>query len=110
MKILASIFTILLLVSVSVSAEEHFFAAKDHTHDAVIQGEAGHTRVLVEHVKAVLENALKASLNAKGMQKSHLDAAATELQESLDLATMGHIGAATLHAEAAERHIKASNE
>lgn len=98
------------LVSTTAFAEEHFIAGQVHTNAAVVQGEAGHTRILIEHAKAALEHTLQASLAAKGVAKGHLDAAAKELQECLDLANLGHIGAATLHAEAAEKHIKASKK
>ena len=100
----------LLLLSASVFAEEHFVAVQEHANAAVVHGEAGHTRILIEHVKAALAHTLEASIAANGMRKSHLDAAAKELQESLDLANLGHVGAATIHAEAAEKHIKASNK
>lgn len=111
MKKLVSICVgLLLLLSTFVFAEEHFDAVQEHANAAVAHGEAGHTRILIEHVKAALEHTLEASLAAKGAQKSHLNAAAKELQESLDLANLGHIGAATMHAEAAEKHIKASNK
>lgn len=96
-------------LSTCVLADSHFLAGKEHTNAAVVHGAAGHTRILIEHAKAALENTLEASLEAKGVQKSHLESAAKELQECLDLAGLGHIGAATLHAEAAEKHIKASN-
>ena len=109
MKKLASICVGLsFLVSASILANEHFIASQEHTNAAVVQGEAGHTRILIEQAKVALEHTLQASLTAKGAQKGHLDAAAKELQECLDLANLGHIGAATLHAEAAEKHIKAS--
>jgi hypothetical protein len=42
--------------------------------------------------------------------KNHLDAAAKELQESIELANLGHVGSATLHAEAAVKHIKISDK
>jgi len=100
----------LLLLSASVFAEEHFVTGQEHAKAAVVHGGAGHTRALIEHAKAALEHTLEASIAASGLRKSHLDAAAKELQEALDLANLGHIGAATIHAEAAERHIKASNK
>lgn len=99
-----------LLLSAVVFADGHIIASQQHTSAAVSHGGAGHTRVLIEHAKAALEYTLEASLSANGVAKSHLDAAAKELQECLDLASLGHIGAATLHAEAAERYIKASHK
>ena len=53
---------------------------------------------------------MEASIVAKGVAKNHLDAAAKELQESIELANLGHIGSATLHAEAAVNHIKVSDK
>jgi hypothetical protein len=97
-------------LSTCALAEEHFITGKQHATAAVVHGAEGHTRILMEHAKAALEHTLEASLTAKGVQKSHLDAAAKELQVCLDLAGNGHIGAATMHAEAAEKHIKASNK
>jgi hypothetical protein len=44
------------------------------------------------------------------LAKNHLDAAAKELQESIELANLGHIGSATLHAKAALKHIKVSDK
>jgi hypothetical protein len=57
-----------------------------------------------------LEQVLEASIVAKSVAKNHLDAAAKELQESIELANLGHVGSATLHAEAAVKHIKVSDK
>ncbi len=111
MKKLASICGFsLFFLSTFVFADAHFFVGKDRTNAAIVSGVAGQTRILIEHAKVALEHTLEASLTAKGVEKSHLDSAARELQECLDLAGMGHVGAATMHAEAAEKHIKASNK
>jgi hypothetical protein len=111
MKKLASICAgLLFLLSTPVFAEDHLVAAQQHVNAAVVHGEAGHTQILIEHAKAALEQTLAASIVAKGVSKNHLDSAAKELQESIDLANLGHVGAATIHAEAAEKHIKASNK
>ena len=53
---------------------------------------------------------LAASRVAKGVPKNHLDAAAKELQESINLGNLGHIGSATTHAEAAVKHINTGNK
>jgi hypothetical protein len=65
---------------------------------------------LIEHAKQALDQVLVASIEAKGVAKNHLDDAAKELQESIELANLGHIGSATIHAEAAVNHIKISNK
>jgi hypothetical protein len=46
----------------------------------------------------------------KSVPKTHLDAAAKELQEAKDLANLGHVGSATTHAEAAVKHIEIGNK
>ena len=101
---------LLFLLSASVFAEEHLKEALEHVNATAVHGEAGDTAILIEHTKAALEQVLEASIVAKSVAKNHLDAAAKELQESLELANLGHIGSATLHAEAAVKHIKISDK
>ena len=101
---------LLLLLSASVFAEEHLKEALEHANAAAAHGEDGDTAILIGHAKAALEQVLEASLVAKGVAKNHLDAAAKELQESIELANLGHIGSATLHAEATVKHIKVSDK
>ena len=111
MKKMASICTgLLLLLSTSVFAEEHAAAALEHANAAVVQGEAGQTPILLEHANAALVHTLAASKVPKGLPKNHLAAAAKELQESIDLGNLGHVGSATPHAEAAVKHIKIGNK
>ena len=101
---------LLFLLSSSVFAEEHLKEAMEHANAAAVHGEAGDTAILIGHAKAALEQVLEASIVAKGVAKNHLDDAAKELQESIELANLGHIGSATLHAEAALKHIKVSDK
>jgi hypothetical protein len=101
---------LLLLLSYSVFAEEHLTEALEHANAAVVHGEAGDTAILIGHAKQALEQTLVASIVAKGLAKNHLDDAAKELQESIELANLGHIGSATIHAETAVKHIKISNK
>ena len=100
----------LFLLSSSVFAEEHLKEALEHANAAAIHGEAGDTAILIGHAKAALEQVLEASIVAKSVAKNHLDAAAKELQESIELANLGHVGSATLHAETAVKHIKVSDK
>lgn len=103
--------SLLLILNTSVFAEGNSQKdALEHANAAVTHGKAGHTPLLLEHAKAALEDALAASIAAKGVSKNHLDAGAKELQEAIDHGTMGHVGVATTHAEAAVEHIKASNK
>ena len=101
---------LLLLLSSSVFAEEHLKEALEHANAAAVHGEAGDTAILIEHAKAALEQVLEVSIVAKGVAKNHLDDAAKEFQESIELGNLGHIGSATLHAEAAVKHIKVSDK
>ena len=101
---------LLLLLSSSVFAEEHLKEALEHANAAAVHGEDGDTAILIGHAKAALGQVLEASIVAKGVAKNHLNEAAKELQESIELANLGHIGSATLHAEAAVKHIKVSDK
>jgi hypothetical protein len=100
----------LLLLSSAVVAEEHLTEALEQANAAAVHGEAGETAILIGHAKAALEQVLEASIVAKGVAKNHLDDAAKELQESIELANQGHIGSATMHAETALKHIKISDK
>jgi HEPN domain-containing protein len=101
---------LLLLLSFSVFAKEHLEEAMEHANAAAVHGEAGETAIMIVHAKAALEQVLEASIVAKGVAKHHLDDAAKELQESIELANLGHIGSATLHAETAVKHINISSK
>ncbi|MCK9620317.1 MAG: hypothetical protein M0R47_07260 [Methylobacter sp.] len=111
MKKLASVCAgLLLLLSTSVFADEHADSALEHAKSAVAHGKAGHTALLVQQAKEALDDALAASIAAKGLSKNHLEAGAKELQEAIDHGTQGHVGRATTHAEAAVWHLKTSNK
>jgi hypothetical protein len=101
---------LLLFLSNSIFAENHTSAALEHANAAAVNGEAGQTPTLLEHTKAALNHTLAASKEAKSVPKTHLDAAAKELQEAKDLANLGHVGSATTHAEAAVKHIEIGNK
>jgi hypothetical protein len=57
-----------------------------------------------------LEHSLAAAIVAKGVPKTHLDAASGELQEAIDHGNLGHADIAAKHVEAAVEHIKASSK
>lgn len=110
-KLASACASLLLVLSTSVFAEKSSTEqALGHASEAVTHGKAGHTPLLVEHAKAALEDALAASIVAKGISKNHLDAGAKELQEAIDHGTLGHADVATTHAEAAVEHIEASKK
>ncbi|MBL6987649.1 MAG: hypothetical protein ISR72_11565 [Methylobacter sp.] len=101
---------LLILLSAPVFAETHAAEALEHASAAMIHGKAGHTPVMLEHAKAALEDALAASIEAKGVLKNSIEAGAEELQEAIDQGTLGHVGRATKHLEAAVTHLNAGNE
>ncbi|MFA6162145.1 MAG: small metal-binding protein SmbP [Methylobacter sp.] len=110
MKKLASVCaSLLLLLSTSVfAAQDHAAQALEHANQAVTHGKAGHAPVLVDHAKAALEHSLAAAIEAKGVPKTHLDAASASLQEAIDKGTLGDAESATKSAEEAVEHLKAS--
>jgi hypothetical protein len=61
---------------------------------------------LVEHAKVALEHSLAGAIEAKGVPKTHLDAASASLQEAIDHGTLGHADLATKSAEEAVEHLK----
>jgi HEPN domain-containing protein len=116
MKKLASVFVgLLLCVSTTVFAVEHSNTAVEHTNKAlehanaaVVHGKAGHAPILVEHAKSALNHTLEASLVAKGVPKTHIDAAADSLQKSIDEGELGHAESATKAAEEGVAHLETS--
>ena len=109
-KMLSLYAALLLLLSNAIFADKHTAAALEHANAAVVNGQAGQTPILLEQTKAALKHTLAASKVAKSVPKTHLDAAAKELQESNELGNLGHIGSATTHAEAAVKHIEIGNK
>jgi hypothetical protein len=101
---------LLLFFSAVVFAAEGSKAALEHANAAVTEGKAGKPEALVVHAKLAMENTLAAAITAKSIPKGHLEAAAKELQESIDSGNLGQADVATKHAEAAVEHIKASNK
>ncbi len=116
MKKLASIFAgLLLCLSTTVFAEGlssegigHVDQALEHANAAVVHGKAGHAPVLVEHAKSALNHTLSAGLVAKGVPKTHINAAADSLQKSIDEGELGHADTATKAAEEGVGHLQAS--
>jgi len=101
---------LLLLLSNSISADNHMTAALEHANAAVVNGEAGQTAVLLEHTMAALKHTKSSAIAAKGLPKKHLEAATKELQEANDLGQWGHVGSATAHVEAAVKHLEIANK
>jgi len=118
MKKLASVFVgLLLCVSTTVFAAglseaglEHVNAALEHANAAVVHGKAGHAPILVEHAKSALNHTLAASIVAKGVPKTHIDAAADSLQKAIDEGELGKVEPATKSAEEAVTHLEASKK
>jgi hypothetical protein len=119
MKKLASVFVfvgLLLCLSTNVFAAgqsaatyTHVKTALTHADEAVVHGKAGHAPVLVEHAKSALNHTLEASLVAKGVAKTHVDAAAEWFQKAIDEGELGHAAPATKDVEEGIGHLKSVN-
>lgn len=101
---------ILLFSSAAIFAENHTAEALEHANAAVVNGADGQTSILLKHTNEALKHTLAASKEAEGESKTHLEAAAKELEETNHLGKWGHVGSATAHAEAALKHIKNGHE
>ena len=101
---------ILLFSSTVIFAETHSAAALEQANAAVVNGADGQTSILLKHAKAALKHTEEASKEATGVSKTHLEAAARELEETNHLGKWGHVGSATAHAEAALKHIESGNK
>lgn len=109
MKKLAFIFAgLLLCLSTTVFADEHTDAAMQHANQAVEQGKAGKAPSVVEHAKLAMEHTQAASITAKGVPLSHINAATKSLGEAVDHGNLGHTEIATKAAEEAVEHLKAA--
>lgn len=95
-------------VGQTAAVSEHTAQALEHANAAVVHGKAGHAPVLVEHTKSALNHTLAAGLVAKGVPKTHVNAAADSFQKAIDEGELGHADTATKAAEEGVGHLKAS--
>jgi len=100
----------LLLSSASLFAESHLDAALEHANAAVKEGQAGKLPKLVIHAKAALDHSLAASVVAKSVSKTHIDAASESLQNAIDHGNLNHVEPATTSAQEAVNHLEAAKK
>ena len=107
MKITGLIFaSALLLFSTMLFAESYLDSALEHANAAVKEGQAGKAPKLVIHAKAALEHSQAASVVAKNVSKTHIDAASLSLQTAIDHGSLNHVEPATTSAEEAVKHLE----
>lgn len=97
----------LLLFSMNVFANPHFDEAIKH---AAAAAQANDNAKLIEHTLPALEHTMAGALTAKGVTKTHADAATKALETALDQAKSKKSDAATAAAKSAVEHLKAANK
>jgi hypothetical protein len=111
MKIIGIIFAgVLFLFSTILMAESHLDTALEHANVAVTEGQAGKVPKLLIHAKAALEHSLAASVVARSVTKTHIDAASISLQNSIDHGNLNHVEPATTSAQEAVNHLEAAKK
>jgi len=111
MKILGLIFVgVLFLFSSALLAQSHLEAAMEHATAAVTEGQAGNLPKLVIHAKVALDHSLAASVVAKSVAKTHIDAASISLQNAIDHGNLNHAEPATISAQEAVKHLEAAQK
>ena len=99
-----------MLSSASLFAESHLDSALEHANAAVKEGQAGKLPELVTHAKAALDHSLAASVVAKSVSKTHIDAASESLQKAIDHGNLNHVEPATTSAQEAVNHLEAAKK
>jgi hypothetical protein len=97
-------------LSTAVFAEEHAFAAIEHTSAAIAQGKAGKAPALVEHSEKALEHAKMAENVAKGHLKSEIKSAVDELEKAIVAGNTGDAKIAVIPLEKALGLLQAGNK
>jgi nitrogen regulatory protein PII len=115
MKKLTSVFTGLLLIlgiflSTAVFAEEHAYAAIEHTSTAIAQGKSGKTAELVTHAEKALEHAKLAQNVAMGHLKGEIKSAVDELEKAITAGNAGDAKIAVIPLEKALGYLQAGNK
>ncbi|MGZ8947436.1 MAG: small metal-binding protein SmbP [Methylococcaceae bacterium] len=97
-------------LSTSVFAEEHAYAAIEHTSTALAQGKAGKAPALVEHAEKALEHAKMAENVAKGHLKAEMQSAVDELEKAIVAGNTGDTKIAVIPLEKALGFLQAGNK
>jgi alanine-alpha-ketoisovalerate/valine-pyruvate aminotransferase len=107
----AGIFLLLgTFLSTAVFAEEHAYAAIEHTSTAIAEGKAGKAPALVEHATKALEHAKMAEQVAKGHFKTEMQSAVDELEKSIAAGNTGDAKVAVISLEKSLGYLQAGNK
>jgi nitrogen regulatory protein PII len=96
--------------STTVFAEEHAYAAIEHTSAAIAQGKEGKAPALVEHAEKALEHAKLAEKAAKGHLKAEIKSAVDELENAIAAGNTGDTKIAVIPLEKALGFLQAGNK
>lgn len=94
-KIVFAVTAFLLFLSAGAFAEDHAYAAIEHTSAAIAQGKAGKAPDLVKHAEMALAEAKTAVDVAKGHSKTQIESAIKSLEEAISSGKTGDAKAAT---------------
>jgi hypothetical protein len=106
-KILITFASSLLFFSLNVFADPHIDEAVKHASAAA---EGGDAAKVVEHAIPALEHAMTSALTAKGLKKTHTEAAIKALETAIDQGKNNKTDAASASAQAAIEHLNAANK
>ncbi|WP_333873201.1 small metal-binding protein SmbP [Methylobacter sp.] len=99
-----------IFLSGAVFAEEHAYAAIEHTSTAIAQGKADKAPALVEHAEKALEHAKMAENAAKGHLKPEIQSAVDELEKAITAGNAGDAKLAVIPLEKALGFLQAGNK
>jgi hypothetical protein len=97
-------------LSTTVFAEEHAYAAIEHTSAAIAQGQEGKAPALVEHAQKALEHAKMAENVAMGHLKVEMQSAVDELEKAITAGNAGDAKLAVIPLEKALGFLQAGNK
>jgi len=97
-------------LSTAAFAEEHAYAAIEHTSAAIAQGQAGKATALVEHAQKALEQAKMAENAATGHVKVEMQSAVDELEKAITAGNADDAKLAVIPLEKALGFLQAGNK
>lgn len=97
----------LVFITVNAFADPHFDEAAKHASAAA---QANDNAGIIEHSLPALEHTMAGALTAKGVTKTHADAATKALETAIDQAKAKKLEAASAAAKSAIEHLKAANK
>lgn len=97
-------------LSTAVFAEEHAYAAIEHTSAAIAQGQKGKAAALVQHAQKALEHAKMAENVAAGHLKVEMKSAVDELEKAITAGNADDAKLAVIPLEKALGFLQAGNK